>query len=131
MKILICFKRLEKTPARAELDEKIHRKSQKLETLVPGASQAKWTCWKANGKYFTEVSLHGPRMQFHARAQGDSLLNGLDQVVDKIERQVIKRKESSKKHIRKRGNVIFMKFSQQQTATWPLDLAEDKEVEAS
>ena len=106
MKVLICFKHLEHTP---DLDKKIEEKSRKFEVLIPKSSEIKWTCWVANGQYFSEVSIHGPRLELHAQAKTNSFYKSLDQVSAKIEKQILKRKEMCKKHNRKQGNVIFLK----------------------
>ena len=105
MKVLTYFKYLEHGPI---LDEKIAQNSQKLQDLLPNLQEVKWTCWMANGAYFVEVSVHGPRVHFHARAEGKPLYLILDRVLEKIEKQALKRKASCKKHIRKRDNVIFL-----------------------
>ena len=106
MKVLICFKHLEHTP---DLDKKIKEKSNKLKPLIPESSEVKWTCWVANGQYFSEVFIHGPRLQLHAQAKTNSFYKSLDEVSAKIEKQILKRKEMCKNHIRKQGNVIFLK----------------------
>ena len=106
MKVLIYFKHLEHTP---DLEKKIKEKSHKFEALIPKSSEIKWTCWVANDQYFSEVSIHGPRLELHAQTKTNSFYKSLDQVSAKIEKQILKRKEMCKKHNQKQNNVIFLK----------------------
>ena len=98
MKVLICFKHLKDTSALDTLNEKIRSESHRLEELIPRAVVARWACAVDNGLYMAEATLLGPRTHFHAHAKGDSLYRGIDQVVAKITKQILKWKGSCKKY---------------------------------
>ena len=105
MRILVYCRDLEQSKS---LEEQIRQKSQKIEHLVPQALEAKWTCARANGMYLVQVSLHGRQMQYHAEGKSKSFYQAVDRVLRNLERQLLKSKDSCKKHIRKRENVIFL-----------------------
>ncbi len=90
MKLKISFKHLEHTPA---LDERIKEKSEKFEKYFQGNTTVQWFCWVENDKHWAEIKVHGPKVEFFAKATSDNLYKSLDLVVDKMERQFEKQKE--------------------------------------
>lgn len=130
MKVLICFKHLKSTPMLEKLDEKIHLKSQKLAELMPQALEAKWTCWTANGRYFVEVFVCAPNLQVSARASGHTLYRGVERVVEKMEKQVLKHKGSSKRPLRRKGNIIFLEAAEGEASAVE-DMLKDQDSEAA
>lgn len=90
MQIKISFKHLEHTPS---LDEKIREKSQKLEKFFDGNFSVHWTCWcDDKGKHFAEVKVIGQPQDCFAKAHAENLYMALDDVIEKIERQLEKQK---------------------------------------
>lgn len=90
MKITISFLHLEHTPS---LDERIHEKSQKLNKYLGGKSHLKWSCSVKDGKHAAEVTLIGPHFEYRASAATDNLYKTIDVVMEKIEKQLSKRKD--------------------------------------
>lgn len=97
MKIVSSFKHLEHTPA---LDEKIEAKSQKLKKFFDGNFEVHWTCYvRDDGAHCADIKLLGPSFEYHAAAHSETLYKSLDQAVNKIEKQVSKKKDKWKKNI--------------------------------
>jgi putative sigma-54 modulation protein len=98
MKLKISFKHLDHTPA---LDERIKEKSEKFEKFCEGNVQAHWVCWVHENEHWAEVKIHGPKFDFFAKACSDNMYKALDLVVDKMERQLEKKKDMRKNKIHK------------------------------
>lgn len=96
MKVSISFKHLDHTPA---LDERIMEKSKRLEKYFEGKSDCKWICFVKSGIHYAEISLRGPHYDYFAVGTSDSLYKSLDLALEKIERQICKRKEKIKNKI--------------------------------
>lgn len=97
MKIVSSFKHLEHTPA---LDEKIQQKSQKLKKFFEGNVEVQWTCFVGEaGKHWAEIKVLGPSFEYHAKASSEKLYKSLDLVIQKIEKQVGKKKDKWRNHI--------------------------------
>jgi len=97
MKITSSFKQLEHTEA---LDKKIESKSQKLKKYFDGNFDVQWTCYvRDDGAHCAEIKLRGPSFEYHASANSDQLYKTLDLAVNKIEKQIHKKKDKWKKHI--------------------------------
>ncbi len=97
MKIVSHFKHLEHTPA---LDEKIEAKSQKLKKFFEGNFEVQWTCYvRDDGAHCADVKCLGPNFEYHATAHSDSLYKTLDLAINKVEKQVHKKKEKWKSRI--------------------------------
>ncbi|MBL7664924.1 MAG: ribosome-associated translation inhibitor RaiA [Bacteriovoracaceae bacterium] len=95
MRLKISFKHMEHTP---DLDEWIHAKTEKLDKYMDGNIDVQWTCYVNSGKHFAEIKLIGPKFEYHAKADSDSMYKTLDLVVDKIETQLKKKKSKWKDH---------------------------------
>lgn len=89
MKVTISFLHLEHTEA---LDERIHEKSAKLKKFIDGEINLKWSCYVKEGNHYAEVDLNGPTFHYHATGHTDSLYKTIDVVVDKLEKQLSKKK---------------------------------------
>jgi len=94
MKITVSFLHLEHTPA---LDEKIKEKSEKLRKYFHDQGQMKWSCYVKNGEHCAEVFYHAPTCEYHAKASSDNLYHSIDMVIDKVEKQIYKKKEKYNK----------------------------------
>lgn len=93
MKLKISFKHLDHSQA---LDERIREKSEKLEKYFEGNIQVQWICWVNESEHWAEIKVHGPKFDFFAKGCADNMYKSLDIVIDKIERQVEKKKELRK-----------------------------------
>jgi putative sigma-54 modulation protein len=94
MKITVSFLHLEHTEA---LDQRIKEKSEKLNKYFKDKGVMKWSCYVKNGEHFAEVNYHAPNCEYHAKASSDNLYHSIDMVIDKIEKQVYKKKEKYSK----------------------------------
>lgn len=90
MKVTITFRHLEHTPS---LDQRIQEKSEKLAKYLGGKSHIKWNCSVKDGIHYAEIDMTGPNFSYHAAGHSENLYKSFDIVVDKIERQVQKRKD--------------------------------------
>jgi putative sigma-54 modulation protein len=123
MKIISTFKHLEHTPA---LDEKIEAKSQKLKKYFEGNFEVFWTCYvRDDGAHCAEIKLLGPSFEYHAHAHSETLYKSLDMAINKIEKQVHKKKDKWKQHISKK-HVNTVKDQQIAESERDEDFWEDK-----
>jgi putative sigma-54 modulation protein len=99
MKITIEFQHLEHTPA---LDERIKEKSEKLNKYLDGNTHIKWHCYTADQDHHAEVSLFGLGEEFHAKAQADNLYKTIDKIMDRLEKQLVKKKEKVKNRMHRK-----------------------------
>jgi putative sigma-54 modulation protein len=90
MKLKIFFKNLEHTPA---LDLRIKEKSEKFKKYFQGNTSIHWFCWIQDNQHWAEIKVHGPKFDFFAKASADNLYKSLDLAVDKMERQIEKKKD--------------------------------------
>lgn len=105
MKIISSFKHLEHTAA---LDEKIQEKSQKLKKFFDGNFEVHWTCYvRDDGAHCADIKLLGPNFEYHGSAQSETLYKSLDLAVNKVEKQVFKKKDKWKKRISHKHKQTF------------------------
>lgn len=124
MKIVSSFKHLEHTPA---LDAKIEAKSKKLKKFFDGNFEVHWTCYvRDDGAHCADIKLLGPSFEYHAAAHSDSLYKTLDQAVNKIEKQVSKKKDKWRSKINKKHQASF-KDHQTADSEWDEQYWEEKE----
>ena len=100
MDVKITFTNLEHTPS---LDDRIRKKSKKLEKYLEGngdeVTTLKWTCNVKPNQHDVDLVLHGPKFTFSASASAQDLYQTLDMALDKLERQLQKKKAKWKDHI--------------------------------
>lgn len=125
MKIVSSFKHLEHTPA---LDEKIEAKSQKLKKFFEGNFEVHWTCYvRDDGAHCADIKLLGPNFEYHAGAHSETLYKSLDKAVNKIEKQVGKKKDKWKSRISHKHQASFKDHQVAQTE-WDEDYWETEEL---
>lgn len=106
MKVEIKFMHLEMTEA---LENKIYEKSERLMKYYPNLSPSfKWTCSVSNGEHHAELRVICPRHQYLAHAKTNSLYKTFDQVINKLEKQIVKNKEVSKLRKRKEEQKVYL-----------------------
>lgn len=103
MKIVITFKNIDHTPA---LDEKIRQKSEKLEKYLEGNTELHWTCSAHDECHTVELNLNGPSFHYHATAESDNLYKTFDFAIEKMEKQLNKKKEKWKNKIHHKHDPI-------------------------
>lgn len=90
MKVTISFLHLEHTPS---LDQRILEKSEKMKKYLDGKTELRWRCYVKDGQHYAEAHLHGPRFNFKATSHTESLYKSIDKTVQKMEKQLTKKKE--------------------------------------
>jgi putative sigma-54 modulation protein len=90
MKISISFMHMEHTPA---LDLKIREKSEKLGKYFNKDFSVDWVCGVHGNEQWAELKVHGRRSDFFAKANSETLYKAIDVVLDKMERQLEKKKQ--------------------------------------
>lgn len=96
MKLTLFFKNIKHTPA---LDSRIEEKSQHFSKYVDGVFEVQWYCYAKTGTHVTNVCLIGSGYRCRASASSDNLYKSFDLVLDKMLRQLQKRKEKFKNKI--------------------------------
>ena len=96
MQIKTSFKHLEHTEA---LDQKIQEKSEKLKKYFDGNFEIQWTCYVQENVHHADIKLIGPSFEYHAKSHADQLYKCFDLAINKIEKQIWKKKDKWKQHI--------------------------------
>ena len=110
MRVTISFRNIRHTKS---IDQKIHEKSEKLAKFLEGKSLVKWACNFEDGHFYAEVSLIGPKFEYHAHSSADTLLTTLDQATHKIQKQIQKRKDKLRNRIHnKHKDIVIMDVEQ-------------------
>lgn len=126
MKIISSFKHLEHTPA---IDARIESKSQKLKKFFEGNFEVHWTCYiREDGQHCADVKILGPAFEYHAGAHAENLYKSLDLVINKLERQVHKKKSKWKSNISHKHKV-GVKDQQLAQAQWDEEFWENQNPE--
>jgi putative sigma-54 modulation protein len=126
MKIVSSFKHLEHTEA---LDQQIEAKSQKLKKFFEGNFEVQWTCFiKEDGSHCAEIKLLGPQFEYHASAHAENLYKSFDLVINKIEKQIHKKKTKWKGHISQKHK-LHPKEQQIAQSEWDEKFWEGKDID--
>lgn len=105
MKLTIEFLHLEHTEA---LDQRIKEKSEKINKYFNGQSHLKWHCYVKDGQHFAELHINCAHSNFHAKAHSENLYKTLDIVVDRLEKQINKKKQKVKNRIHRKGEDVVI-----------------------
>jgi len=105
MKITTSFLHLEHTEA---LDEKILETTAKLQKFFKDKGSAKWSCYVKNGQHFAELFYYAPQCEYHAKAVSDNMYYSIDLALEKIEKQVTKKKDKYNKIHRDHSEMIIL-----------------------
>jgi len=100
MNIKITFKNLKHTPS---LDARIKEKSQRIAKFLNGKTTIKWTCHVEEGEHYAEIVLFGPKFEYHAQAHSENLYKTLDLAIDKIHKQISKKKDKWKNRMHQKN----------------------------
>lgn len=104
MKLTVSYKHIEATPA---IDEKIEKKAMKLKKYFDGKINVNWICSVEDGLHHSNVTVNGDNFEAHAKSSEDSLYKTLDGAIEKLEKQLIRKKETMKSRIH-RSNTSSM-----------------------
>lgn len=98
MKLTLFFKNIKHTAA---IDSRIEEKSQNFSKYFEDGFEVQWYCYAKTGTHVTNVCLIGAGYRCRASAQSDNLYKSFDLVLDKMMRQLQKRKEKVRDKIHK------------------------------
>ena len=96
MNLKISYHHLESTPS---IDSKVTEKAGHLKKYFDGKIDVNWVCSVERDRHKSEVNVHAGKFHFHAEAEDDNLYKTLDDVLQKIERQVSKKSDIVKDKI--------------------------------
>jgi putative sigma-54 modulation protein len=96
MNLTISYRHLESTPS---LNQKIEEKASHLNKYFDGQLNVDWVCAVEGQVQKSEVSVQSGHDHFHAAAEGQNLYKTLDQVLHKLESQIRKKNNKSKKKL--------------------------------
>jgi putative sigma-54 modulation protein len=105
MRINIVMKNLKNSEA---LEEKINEKCQKIERLFKKGISVNWTSYLQEGIHYTQVDVNGPGLNLHASAKADNLYKTFDMALDKLERQVEKKRKKIKEKLHKKAHLVIL-----------------------
>lgn len=90
MEIKIHFNHMEPSDA---VETVIKDKVVRLKKYFEGRFSVSWNCSVEKGVHTSNVTVHGKNLDINAHADSDSLYKTIDIVMDKIEKQIAKRKD--------------------------------------
>lgn len=102
MKIQIAFKNLEHSPA---VDEHIHQKSEKLNKYLDGNMNINWSCELKEGIHSCDIKVQGPTFDYHATSNHENFYKCIDLGLQKVERQIARRKDKWKNKINRKNKL--------------------------
>lgn len=109
MKLTLFFKNIKHTPA---IDSRIEEKSQHFSKYFKGSFEVQWYCYAKTGTHVTNICLIGEGYRCRATASSENLYKSFDIVLEKMMRQLQKRKEKSRDKIHKgssrKNQVIYL-----------------------
>jgi putative sigma-54 modulation protein len=103
MNLKTAYRHLESTPS---IEEKIQRKAKKLKKYFNGKIDVDWTCSVEKGKHCSEVKVSGDSFTFHATAEDANLYHTFDGVLNKLEKQLSKKKDQMKDKMHRKGSDV-------------------------
>lgn len=97
MKIHMTFKQMDATEA---LKTHVTEKSERLRKFVPEATELHWILFvEAGSNHVADLRASGPHIDQFAQAKTPDMYQSIDEVVDKVEKQLRKHKEILKDHL--------------------------------
>ena len=96
MKLEIAFNHLEPTPS---IKSKIEDKAEKLKKYFHGDLHVTWTCSVNKDRHISHVTIFGDKIDIHAESTQDNLYKTFDDVIHKLEKQLVKLKSKNTHHI--------------------------------
>jgi putative sigma-54 modulation protein len=96
MNLTISYRHLESTPAIAQ---KIEDKASHLKKYFDGELKVDWVCAVDGNIQKSEVTVHAGQDHYHAKAEDQNLYKTLDEAISKLESQIRKKNNKSKKRM--------------------------------
>lgn len=103
MNIIMNFHQMDPTPS---IKEVIERKSEKLKKFFEGSAELKWTMSARKEGHHSHAILAGDGFILNADSVKDDLYKTFDEVVSKLERQLLKKKNINKDHIHHKADQV-------------------------
>ena len=96
MNVTMNFHQIESTPA---IKEMVEKKSAKLKKFFNSGFDLKWTLSVEKGGHHSHAILAADGFTLNADSVKDDLYKTFDDVVSKLEKQLVKKKSQAKDHI--------------------------------
>ena len=104
MELTLTFTHMESSPA---IETHIREKSVRLKKYLAGKLKVDWTCEVARKEHVSHVNVYAKDIHYHAQASAENLYKTIDLALEKIERQVARKKEKiTNKHHEKLTHVV-------------------------
>lgn len=108
MKVIFKFKNLKHSE---KVDQRLKSQSLKLKKFLKGFSEISWVCKKVDGEEFVaEARLFNSSHEYFAKGKADNLYKAFDEVIAKLEKQLLKMKEKSKSRIGHKAKKPFKRI---------------------
>lgn len=101
MKLTLFFKNIKHTPS---IDHRIEQKSEHLSKYFNGGFEVQWFCYTKLGVHSADVCVIGPKYRYRASAASENLYKCFDLVMDKLEKQLYRKKEKVRDRIHRGKN---------------------------
>ncbi|MBD65175.1 MAG: ribosomal subunit interface protein [Halobacteriovoraceae bacterium] len=99
MNLTISYRHLDSTES---LNEKIRSKVKHLKKYLGDNALIKWTCSVEGDRHTSEVHVHHKHQHYHAEATDKILYNTFDKAIQKIDKQIRRKKSQIKDHIHRK-----------------------------
>lgn len=99
MEVRISYRQLESLP---QVEERIELKAKKLKKFFNGKMHVDWICSKEGDLHHSEVTVRGDHFEVHAKCSDNNLFKSVDDVTDKLEKQIQKKNELAKEKIHRK-----------------------------
>ena len=107
MEVKVSYKHLESTPS---IQETVEKKAIKLKKYFNGKMYVDWICTIEGDVHRSDVTVSGDDFQYHASATNSGLYRTLDDVIQKLERQLRKKKEMVKNRIHRKKDAQILQL---------------------
>ncbi len=99
MEVKISYRQLEAQP---QIEERIGSKALKLKKFFNGKMHVDWTCIKEGDLHQSDVAVRGDHFEVFASSQNSNLFKSIDDVTEKLEKQIQKKNELLKDKIHRK-----------------------------
>ena len=96
MKIHMTFKQMDATES---LKQAVTDKSERLRKFVSDQTELHWIFFVEADRHVADLRVQGPHIDYFAQSKTSDLYLSIDEVVDKLEKQLRKHKEMLKDHL--------------------------------
>lgn len=99
MEVKISYRQLEQQP---QIEERIASKAQRLKKYFSGKMHVDWTCIKEGDSHQSDVVVRGDHFEVFASSLNENLFKSIDEVTEKLEKQIQKKNEMLKEKIHRK-----------------------------